>query len=223
MMMLASVVLSCGKSEPDEPLKHLQPTSPMMLSPGNATGQDEDPSILVARDGTLFAAWYSNRLGSHPSGRERKELFVVRSTDGVTWNDPPAQATDSSEWSFYPSLAQDGAGGFHLTWMRWHLVPEGCVPAPAPCGGPAPACCAGLDKRVMYNASRDGLGWSEANAVELAAGPADELATIVAASDGRLLVYYVSGWRSGDTDKQIYRRRASTGARGWRAPIRRRR
>jgi hypothetical protein len=48
------------------------------------------------------------------------------------------------------------------------------------------------------------LTWDPADAVEIAAGPADELPNLVAASDGRLLVYYVSGYRSGDTVRQIF-------------------
>jgi hypothetical protein len=220
-LLLATACSACSSPAPSsrdggvDPLRSLQPTAPRNLSPGNLTGQDEDPSIVAARDGSLYAAWYSNRLGLQPSGRERKEIFVARSTDGVTWTDPPAQATESEEWSFYPSLAQDAGGAFHLTFMRWHLKPAGCVPSTPGCPG-GPTCCTGLEKRVLYTSSPDGLTWDRANAQEIAAGPADELASLVAASDGRLLVYYVSGYRHGDTDKQIFVR-VREGA-GWGSP-----
>jgi hypothetical protein len=197
--VLALLCVSCsessGPSETD-PLTQLQSTGPLPLSPGNLAGQDEDPAILVARDGSLFAAWYSNRLGLHPSGRERKEIFVARSTDGATWSDPVA-ATSDAEWSFYPSLAQSADGVFHLAWMRWHLLPDGCVP-----GGSMP--CTGTDRRIFYNRSTDGLHWTLADEMEIASGPADELANVVAASDGRLLVYYASGYRSGDPVQEIW-------------------
>ncbi len=215
--MLVAFCISC--SSPDapggDPLTHLQPTTPLPLSPGNLDGQDEDPGILIARDGSLYAAWYSNRLGRHPSGRERKEIFVVRSTDGVTWTEP-AQATENTEWSFYPSLAQSADGVFHLVWMRWRLLPQGCVPDAPGCPG-GPQCCTGTERRIVYDGSPDGVTWVHGQARELSPGPADELASLVAAADGRLLVYYVSGYRAGDTVRQIFR--VAHDGTSWGAPI----
>jgi hypothetical protein len=151
----------------------------------------------------LHAAWYSNRLGAHPDGLARKEILVTRSLDGVSWSAPVA-ATDSRAWSFYPSLARTPAGPFHLAWMRWHLLPEGCIYFDsAHCPG-NPGCCTGTDRRIRHAASLDGLAWSEASAAEIAHGPMDELPSLVATSDGRLLVYFVSGYRAGDTRKRIH-------------------
>jgi hypothetical protein len=219
-VLAALCVTSCSESQaPDDdgdPLARLQPTEPLPLSPGNASGQDEDPAILIARDGSLFAAWYSNRAGLHADGRERKELFVARSTDGITWTNPPVQVTDEHEWSFYPSLAQSADGAFHLTWMRWLLLPVDCVPQGPNCPGD-PACCTGTDRRIRYTRSTDGLAWDPADAVELTPGPADEVASLVAASDGRLLVYYASGYRAGDPTKQIWVVVGSGGT--WSAPM----
>jgi hypothetical protein len=184
----------------------------MPLSPGNVDGQDEDPSILVARDGSaLYAAWYSNRAGLHPSGRERKEIFIARSVDGVAWTDP-VQVTSHAEWSFYPSLAQNADGVFHLAWMRWTLEPEGCVPSPS-CPG-ALSCCQGLQQRVVYNRSADGVTWDPSNEVTIADGPGDELPSMVAASDGRLLVYLDS--TSGSEPRDI--RVAVNDGTGWQPP-----
>ncbi len=199
--VVALVLASCtsgggkGGGEPG-PLAKLAPTAAMPLSPGNVTGQDEDPSILVARSGdALYAAWYSNRAGLHPNGRERKEIFAIRSADGLTWTGP-SQVTSDAEWSFYPSLAQSADGVFHLSWIRWTLIPAGCVPNTA---NP----CTGYTQRILYNRSADGLAWNTANEVEIAGGPDDELASIVAASDGRLLVYFDSSVRNPGT-KDIF-------------------
>jgi hypothetical protein len=186
---LALLLAACsggGTGGEPGPLARLAPTAPLPLSPGNVTGQDEDPSILVARSGeALWAAWYSNRAGLHPGGRERKEIFVARSLDGLGWTEPPVQVTDDPEWSFYPSLAQGADGAFHLAWMRWQLVPQGCVPDTA-------LPCTDYASRIVYSRSPDGLTWSAADEVELSTGARDELPSLVEASDGRLLVYFVA-------------------------------
>jgi hypothetical protein len=189
-----------GSTGAGDPLTHLSPTAPGPLSPGNAGGQDEDPSILVARDGTLYAAWYSNRAGKHPNGRERKEIFLTRSTDGATWSEP-MQLTDSPEWSFYPSLAEGDDGSIHVAWMRWYLLPDGCEPDPDLCAG-GPSCCTGADKRIAYASSPDGLSWSTAD--ELTDGAGDELPHLVIAADGSRLVYFASGTRGGDAVLRLY-------------------
>src|SRR5512133_735201 len=91
--LLAIVLAACGSGGDGKPsggqLTRLAPTAPMPLRPGNVAGQDEDPSILVARaGGSLYAARYSNRAGLHANGRARKEIFIARSTAGLTWTDP---------------------------------------------------------------------------------------------------------------------------------------
>ncbi|HTO96541.1 MAG TPA: sialidase family protein [Myxococcales bacterium] len=203
---LVLVLAACGGSRQScrAPLEDLSTTDPAALTPGNESGQDEDPSILIDRfPDALFAAFYSNRLGTHPDGLARKEIFVTRSTDGKSWS-APGQATDSHAWSFYPSLVRErGGGNFHLAWMRWHLLPDGCIYFDAQhCPGTA-GCCTGTDRRILHNVSSDGLTWSESAAQELTAGPDDEMPNVVAAADGRILVYFVSGYRGGDTQRKL--------------------
>jgi hypothetical protein len=203
---LAIALAACGSGSAAKPspLAQLAPTAPMPLSPGNAAGQDEDPSILVARSGdALWAAWYSNRAGLHPNGRERKEIFVARSVDGIGWTDP-VQVTSAAEWSFYPSLAQGADGVFHLTWMRWRLLPQDCVPPS----------CGDYESHILYNRSSDGITWNAANEVEITSGSKDELASIVAASDGRLLMYFDSPGLSVTKDIFV----AVHDATGWNSP-----
>jgi len=208
-----------GASKPgcQPPLEKLGSSSPATLAPGNESGQDEDPSILVTRnpDG-LYAAWYSNRLGTHPDGLARKEIFVTRSTDGQSWT-APAPATDSHAWSFYPSLARDAGGAFHLAWMRWRLLPAGCIYFDSThCPGNA-GCCTGTDRRILHNTSADGLSFSESSAEEISPGPDDEMPSLLIASDGRLLAYFASGYRGGDTQRLL--RVAVRDGAGWHAPV----
>lgn len=176
------------KSSSEDPLRHLAPTGELTLSPGNEQGQDEDPSILRAADGRLYAAWYSNRNGLQPDGLEDKEIFLARSSDGRTWTDPPIQVTRHTSWAFAPSLTQDDAGGFHLAWWRWTLTPAGC--APASCG---------IDYRIMYKSSANGVDWNLDEETTLADGPGDWLPSIVFDGIGRrLLAYFASPVRNAD-------------------------
>ena len=219
-LVLVALIAACGghrKEGCSPPLEKLAPTSAATLGPGNESGQDEDPSLLVTRmPDSLIAAWYSDRLGAHPDGLARREIFVTLSYDGKAWLDP-TPATDSHAWSFYPSLARDPNGFVWLAFMRWHLLPDGCIYFDAQhCPGD-PGCCTGTDRRILVSASYDGITWSEAASHEVASGPADEQPSIVAASDGRLLAYFVSGYRGGDTRRQL--QVAVRDSAGWHAPV----
>jgi hypothetical protein len=204
--LVATLLISCGGApqrlpvDAGDPLLQLSPSEPRRLTRDPDATQEEDPSVLVSRDGTLWVAWYSNRLGRHASGRERKEIFVSRSRDGLSWT-TPAQATQSDEWSFYPSLAQDASGAIHLAFMRWHLRPLGCVP-----GATGASACTGIEKRILHSRSNDGLAWDAGAAEEVTQGPYDEVPTLLRTSDDRLFLYYVSGYRQGNTNKEIYLR-----------------
>src|SRR5262249_18674165 len=114
-------------------------------------------------------------------------------------------------------LAREPTGTFHIAWMRWQLLPAGCIYFDAShCPGSA-GCCTGTDRRVFINASFDGLSWSESNALQLSPGPSDEMPSLVATSDGRLLVYFVSGYRGGDTQRLL--RVAVRDGAGWHGPF----
>jgi len=199
------------------PLERLSASEPATLGPGKTSDQDEDPNLMVTRQpDALYAAWYSNRLGTHPDGLARKEIFVTRSLDGERWSEP-VPATDARAWSFYPSQAREAGGTFRLAWMRWRLLPDGCIYFDAQhCPGD-PGCCTGTERRVLVNASFDGLAWDESNAVPVSPGPLDEVPSLLAASDGRLLVYFASGYRAGDTQRRIHV--AVRDGTGWHAPV----
>lgn len=147
-----------------------------VLSAGNEGGQDEDPSLLRASDGQLLVAWYSNR-----NGAGSKEIFLSRSPDGQGWSEP-LQLTRSSHFSFYPSLAQDGAGAFHLAWWRVRPLPGG-----------------GTDNQILYKSSSDGAAWDLDREEVVAGGPGDFLPSIVHdRAGGRLLIYFASPVRDAD-------------------------
>jgi hypothetical protein len=157
------------------------------LSPGNATGQDEDPSIVVA-DGTLYVAWYSNR-NSQAGRPQDKQIFFMRSTDGVTWTDPPTAVTEGASWAFYPSLAPDSLGGLHLAWWQLTPLPAGCTPG---------VDCTGSDNRILYKHSSNGVDWDPGPGTEVTPGPGDWLPSLVVDGSGRVRIYFAAVARGAD-------------------------
>jgi hypothetical protein len=146
-----------------------------VLSSGNEDGQDEDPSLLRAADGQLAVAWYSNRNSGD------KELFFSRSTDGQAWSDP-VQLTRSEGDAFYPSLAQDQAGTFHVAW--WSVIHISAL---------------GTNNKIFAKSSPDGATWDLDQETIVAGGPGDFVPCMVhdrVAS--RLLVFFASSTRGAD-------------------------
>src|SRR5262249_32814693 len=62
-------------------------TEPALLSTGSPNN-DEDPSVLLSSDGTLFVAWFSDRGGN-------SDIYVTSTSDGLTWATPSRVTTDS--------------------------------------------------------------------------------------------------------------------------------
>src|SRR5262245_25681240 len=73
----------------------LEPTRATLLSVNSPT-KDEDPSVLVARDGTIFVAWFSDR-GGNP------DIYLTSTNDGTNWK-PPIRVTTSAAGDYYPNL-----------------------------------------------------------------------------------------------------------------------
>jgi hypothetical protein len=187
-----------------------------VLSPDNLTGQDEDPAVLREQDGAISVAWYSNRNGLGPDGREDKEIFLVRTTDGDTWSAPLQLTSHPTEWSFYPSLAQSQDGAVHLAWWLMTLTPPGCTPS---------VDCTGNSNTLMYATSPDWESWNLEAAEAITTGPGDWLPSILYDSVGdRLLVYFAAVARNaqsvvtpGDAVLRIFA--VSRDAGGWSEPF----
>lgn len=147
-----------------------------VLSAGNEEGQDEDPSLLRSADGQLHVAWYSDR-----NGPDDKELFITHSADGQAWSEP-AQLTRSGGDSFYPSLAQDAAGAFHLAF--WRVIHVNVL---------------GTNNKIFTKSSADGTTWDLDQETVVAGGPNDLVPCMVHDRvAGRLLVYFASSSRAAD-------------------------
>ncbi|HEX6628664.1 MAG TPA: sialidase family protein [Gemmatimonadaceae bacterium] len=164
---LVFLAVSCKETE-SPPARPFAPGEPTLLSVGSPT-KDEDPSVLLARDGTILVAWFSDR-GGNP------DVYISSTRNGRDWT-APVRVTTNAGGDFYPNLYQDDAGRFHLTWFRWT----------APFVG-----------HIMYNTSADGLTWDAGNEIQATKAPNvdDWVPTITVKPDGTVLIYFVSKLRN---------------------------
>lgn len=157
-----------------------------LLSVGSPT-KDEDPSILLAQDGTIFVTWFSDRGGNN-------DVYITSTKNGRDWT-TPVRVTTHTGGDFYPNLVQDDAGLFHLTWFRWTALEVG---------------------NIIYNTSADGLTWNTANERQAttAFNVDDWVPSIAVRPDGTVLIYFVSKKRSitGTQQNDLYLARKQPGA-----------
>ena len=173
LMLLVATARCDGCKEVAAPATQLdlEPADARLLSIGSPT-KDEDPSVLRARDGSLFVAWFSDRGGN-------SDIYITRTRDGREWS-APARVTNNAGGDFYPSLLQDDQGTFHLVWFRWTAPFQG---------------------NIWYNSSPDGLTWDSAREVQVtrASDVDDWVPSLARAANGTLLVYFVSQRRFAST------------------------
>ncbi len=155
-----------------------EPSAAQLLSTGSPT-KDEDPSVVRARDGRLFVAWFSDRGGN-------ADIYITSTRNGREWSEP-VRVTMHQGGDFHPSLIQDEQGTFHLVWFRWTALFRG---------------------NIWYNSSSDGLSWDPAREVQVtqAVDVDDWVPTIARAANGTLLVYFVSEkrWPSATPTSDLY-------------------
>ena len=171
-----SGVLSCKKqpTQPDDPFDGVTATPATLLSIGGPT-KDEDPSVLLAADGTLYVAWFSDRSGN-------PDIYLTSSKDRVTWS-APLRITTGPHGDFYPNLLQDSHGVLHLVWFQWV----------APFLG-----------QIRHASSSNGTTWTPEEPVTTEFLSDDWVPTVAEAPDGSLLVYFIAAKRPGNSTNQIF-------------------
>jgi hypothetical protein len=106
-----SVVLLVGVAVLGPPVPRraaAEPSAPIRITTN--PGDDEDPTVVLARDGRFHVVWSSVQGG-------RVDLFLRSSRDGRNWADE-RRITDDAVEDYYPSLIQSRDGVFHLAWFR---------------------------------------------------------------------------------------------------------
>jgi len=179
-------------SDPGPPPARYAPTDTLLLSTGSPT-KDEDPAVLRAADGSMFVAWFSDRA-------DAGDIYVARTSSGTNWS-APTRITLDPGGDFYPSLIQDAAGTFHLTWFRWYALERG---------------------HILHSTSSDGLTWNVADeeSVTTDLDVDDWLPTPAFASDGTLFVYFVSEIRdAGNPTSDLYATSKGPSATNWSDPV----
>src|SRR6266545_3012800 len=92
----------------------VQLSAPVRISDDN--GDDEDPSVMLARDGRFYVAWSSKR-------QDGVNIYIKSSADGQTWSTEELVTIGPGE-DYYPSLAQTRDGTFHIAWFRLERAQE---------------------------------------------------------------------------------------------------
>ena len=165
---IAAIVALVSCTETKALVTPWEVTEPTLLSTGSPT-KDEDASVLLAKDGTVFVTWFSDR-GGNP------DVYITSTKNGRDWT-TPVRVTTHTGGDFYPNLVQDDAGLFHLTWFRWTALYVG---------------------HIMYNTSPDGLTWNTANEIQATKAPDvdDWVPSLTVRPDGTVLIYFVSKVRN---------------------------
>ena len=89
-------------------MAELQLSAPVRISDDN--GDDEDPSVMLARNGRFYVAWSSKR-------QTGVNIYIKSSEDGRNWSTEDRVTYGPGE-DFYTSLAQTRDGTFHIAWFR---------------------------------------------------------------------------------------------------------
>lgn len=140
----------------------VQLSAPVRISDDN--GDDEDPSVMLARDGRFYVAWSSKR-------QDGVNIYIKSSADGQTWTTEERVTIGPGE-DYYPSLAQTRNGTFHIAWFRLER--------------------AQADIDIWYSRSQDARTWSIP--IQITNSPKVEWApSILADSRDALRIVWSSG------------------------------
>ena len=176
LLLFAACGGDSSPSGPPPPPARYSATDSTLLSAASPT-KDEDPSVILAKDGSIVVAWFSDRGGN-------SDIYVARCTGGTTWS-APVRVTVNADGDFYPNLHQDARGVFHLTWFRWYALNRG---------------------HIWYNRSIDPLVWDPANEVQVTTiADVDDWVPSIAETPDSLRIFFVSEVRNAsNTTNDIY-------------------
>ncbi len=190
VLIICTLVGCSDKSTPPQSAQYAAGTT-QLLSVGSPS-KDEDPSIVVTRDGRIIVAWFSDRGGN-------SDIYLASTGDGINWT-TPVRITYNSGGDFHPTIIQDDNGTYHLTWFRWTAIYVG---------------------HIMYNSSIDGVTWDTTGEVTVTTAPDvdDWEPTMVASPGDTLLITFASVKRHmPDSTSAVYLSRRLPGNTSWETP-----
>src|SRR5437867_1573248 len=170
-------------------------------------GHQEDPSIAVDSEGTIFVVWRG--------GTTRViDVWVARSTDmGATWS-LPSKVNDVSGFvqiskSYGPTIAVDAEGRVYVAWMDWrNSLPDNVNPVIA-------------NPDIYVARSIDGaLSWGPNVRVNDDVGTTEQIGDPAMAVDASGAVYIAWQDRRDDERGDIYASRSDDGGATWSANVR---
>lgn len=174
MFVLACAISSACKN--DESAHGFTPTEPMQLSQN--PGKDEDPTVILAHDGTFYVAWFSDQDGNN-------EIWLTSSTDGKKWVEPFKIISHPAE-DLYPQLIQASNGTFFLSWFRIAFDDD----------------LQAYTFHVWFAKSADAINWENEQQLSEASSTFNWVPFIMEDQSGRIWVAYTSGRL--DLNKEIY-------------------
>ena len=162
-------------------------TCPILVT--DVEGNNEDPFLLRAHDGTIYLVWFSERGGN-------ADIYMKTSKDGKRWSEHTVIIKGGGAGNFYPSLAQTKDGRIHLTWFGIDAKSK--------------------TFSICYANSDDGAKWGTTQAITARHKGYNWAPTIVAANDGSIRIAWSSG-RTGNKDVFIVQ--SKDGGKTWQEPI----
>ena len=169
----------------------------------------EDPSIAVDSEGTVYVAWRGGTTSTRLI-----DVWVAGSTDmGATWSEP-SKVNDVSGYvdastSFGPAIAVDAEGALYVAWMDWrNSLPDNVNPVIA-------------DPDIYVARSIDGgLSWSPNVRVNDDVGTTEQIGDPAIAVDPDGAVYIAWQDRRDDERGDVYVSGSDDGGATWSTNVR---
>lgn len=186
LLILIPVILAAQCKSREYPSDY-KATTPILVT--DVEGNNEDPFLMRAIDGTIYLVWFSERGGN-------ADIYLKTSKDGKIWSKHTVIIKGGDGGNFYPSMAQTRDGRLHLTWFHIHAKSK--------------------TFSICYTNSDDGGEWGKIQAITPRYKGYNWVPTIMIANDDSIWIAFSSG-RTGNKD--VFVVQSIDGGKTWQKPI----